>query len=482
MAAQSKIDVVDSGGTIDERVSAVIRLDAPVWWRHPIFKTVFGNADAYKEVCDATPITFADGVIESLDSPNPPSLEYFKSLPAVTPNEWWKHWAIYVHVYELDGRKPRIYIGSATAEIGAASRLATYENPAAAMLPRFVKRAIAQGFTKTHTALLGWSDIPVAGLALRARQRYFGIEGVLQMQFFASIYNVFEPQWAAGLVRWSREDVEWEPLCSHVSFSECCKGDFSLSFEDLESIKLVRIQHQRQRKIAKDRRYAAKHKVSRLARQSAARLAIKESGKYRCEPCGKNYGKPAELLQHQGNTWHKQRVAKIANGESIAPSPAMVRRAKRVARDVADERFRCNLCVRNYQCQWDLDNHFTTTLHLNAAAAADAELCNDDDVSDDESEDDMELDSVQPVTKNTVVAASGYYDDNVSDDEPDDDMDLDYVQSVANSTFVAAQGYYSSTTTLHTKVAAVADDNVSDDEPDDDMDLDYVQPVAKSPL
>ena len=41
------------------------------------------------------------------------------------------------------------------------------------------------------------------------------------------------------MVPWSRETVQWQPLCSHVSLSECSPGDFDASSPD--GIRLVGI-------------------------------------------------------------------------------------------------------------------------------------------------------------------------------------------------------------------------------------------------
>jgi hypothetical protein len=404
MAVLSTLNIATGGleDAMDARVFDAVHLDAPIWWLHPVFKAAFGNVDAFNHVCKATPITYAAGLNAVLEGAAPPSLEFFRSLPAIVPSQWRKHWAVYVHIYELDGRKPRLYIGSATAEVGAMARFNSYES-GRGNLPRFVQRALAQGFEKTHSAALCWSNTPVPGLALKARQRYLGVEGIFQMVFFATIFNNFEPEWI-DFVPWCREDVEWEPLCSHVSFSECGKGDFNLSVEDLERLHAAKLAGKRRRKSDKDRRYRIKYKVSRAAKQKAARLAVIASGKHTCNTCQKSYGTGRDLDIHVAGREHKKIVTKIANGASLAearqPNARSRRMAKLNARSVAQKRFYCTICDHAYKNRDNLDKHYLTKKHRDNAAVKDAELIADDfedldsDLSDTESDSDTDMDDV----------------------------------------------------------------------------------------
>ncbi|KAH5768670.1 hypothetical protein HBI17_021200 [Parastagonospora nodorum] len=370
-----------------------IHLDAPAWWLNPIFMTLWDDKGAFEQLREAAPqLTYAPGLIEVLGSPTPPTLDYFKSLPAVINSEWREHWAIYAHIYELEGRKPRIYIGSATAEDGATSRLVMYEETAnIEKYPRFVKKAFIQGFRKTRSVLLAWSDIPLPGVFLRARQRYLGLEGIFQMLFFASIVNNFEPEWV-DFMPWCREDVEWEPLCSHISLNESAKGDFSLSTEELEFLHAAKLKHRKVQKSAKNRRYRVKYKAATSVRGKEGRLAAKASGKHKCMPCNITYGSLRELNSHLRRSRHKKIVEKLERGESLQPSAESLCRAKRVARNLATKRFHCDLCDKDYRTLMNLKTHYTTALHLNAAALADAELA-DPDLDYDSDADRDELDN-----------------------------------------------------------------------------------------
>ncbi|KAH6214549.1 hypothetical protein HBI42_137100 [Parastagonospora nodorum] len=368
----------DVQSLMDAYLWGTIHLDAPIWWLHPMFMTLWDDEDAFDQICEAAPsLTFAPGLREVLDSPTPPTLEYFRSLPEVVRSEWRKHWVIYAHIYEHEGRKPRLYIGSATAQRGATPRLAVYEKTIAQTLPRFVKKAITQGFRKTRTALLAWSDIPLPGVFLKARQRYLGIEGIFQMLFFASIFDKYEPEWA-DFMPWCRKDVEWEPLCSHVSLSECGKGDFSLSTEELEFLHAIRLKNRRRQKNLDNLRYRVKWKASRPSQRRANRLAVKATRKHECTTCKMTFGCQSELTAHLRRGLHKNNVEKLARGEPIGPKPEAVRRAKLMARNVAQRRFHCDVCDHDFQNKDNLNKHYLTARHSKAAAIADAELDNPD--------------------------------------------------------------------------------------------------------
>ncbi|KAH6406046.1 hypothetical protein HBI60_035830 [Parastagonospora nodorum] len=375
----------DVQSLMDAYLWEAINLDAPTWWLHPIFMTLWSDKGAFEQICEAAPqLTFAPGLAEVLDSPTPPTLEYFRSLPEAGSKDWWKHWAIYLHIYELEGRKPRIYIGSSTSEVGAATRLAEYEDTTSDDgLPIFVKRAIAQGFQKTRTTLLAWSDIPAVGIFPRARQRYLGLEGIFQMLFFTSIINNYEPEWV-DFMPWCREDVEWEPLCSHISLSERGKGDFDLSFEELEYLNTVRLELRRRNQRKRNHTYHFRHQALNSRRQYQSYRVNKASRKYYCAPCKMAFGRPNELDKHLRNGLHKKNLDKIANGE--CPERAHRNRLSSIndARHLALRTYHCHLCDKTYTRGNNLIKHYDTKMHRNAAAIADAELIEppDDDDSD----------------------------------------------------------------------------------------------------
>jgi hypothetical protein len=403
MAVLSKPGAI--GDIFDDLVFDTVQLDAPAWWLHLIFKVIFSDRAVYDEVCATCPLTFAEGLSEVLDCPTPPSLDYFRSLPRVklTDQDLPNCWAVYAHIFEKAGRKPRLYIGSATAEKGAKLRLKKYESTAVSVKqPRFVELARKQGFVKTHTALLAWSKIPHFRHISRARQRYLGIEGVFQMLFFASIFNNYEPEWV-DFMPWCREDVEWEPLCSHISFNECIRDPslLDLDFEALDKLQSFKLAQKKARSKKGNRAYMVAHPAKRAASQRARHKKLTASRKYECKICDVVPITPQGLKNHINTRRHKTRVDNIARGESLEPGTHGRRVARLDARSLAEKRFCCEICDKVYPRATNLREHYKTKMHLKNAAEADAALeegIESDDASDTEDldlTDHTAMDSVQ---------------------------------------------------------------------------------------
>jgi ribosomal protein L37AE/L43A len=376
MAAMSTLQAV-----MDDRLWDVVQMDLPAWFLAPVFKVLFSSRDVFDEISASCPFSFASGLLELLNSSTAPSLNFFKSLPSSSHKELRKHWGVYAHIYEKDGRKPRLYIGSGTNERdGVGARLENYNEPYNT-LPLCVLRAIQQGFRKTHTTLLCWSNTPAAGIVPRIRQRYLGMEGIFQMIFFASNYNVMEPTWSP-LVPWSREDVEWEPLCTHVSLNERCVGDLNISAEDLERLAVDR----RQRRAENSLRSSRKHRVSRAIREKESLKNTKALGIHKCSPCNKTFTKPFLLKRHETSDVHKENVATIASGGIVQPSAAALLAAKRATQARADKQHFCDMCEKAFGRRSHLERHYGTQLHLDKAAVADAAICYTDSDSDSDSD------------------------------------------------------------------------------------------------
>ncbi|CAA9957731.1 ATP synthase protein [Pyrenophora teres f. maculata] len=367
---------------LDERTLDAILLDAPRWWLHPFYKIVFPDADDFKEACIATPITYAEGLGEVLDSATPPPLSYFRSLPTPDLDNLRDKWIIYAHIYELDGRKPRLYIGSGTnAETGGAERLKEYEKEDGNNLPRMLKRAVAQGFRKTHTTLLAWSDIPTPGLVPTARQRYLALEGVFQMVFFASIYNNYEPEWV-DFAPWCREDIEWDPLCSHISLNERARGRFDLPFEVLEEYTASIRRARKEKHRLSAARFLAKNPDHCKAQVKARVARDKASSRFACTLCNKALQSAVALKSHNNSQAHKEAVRVANGGKPIPPTAAATWSANFVAMVRAEKRHYCTVCDKVYNHNAHLLQHYKSNLHQRAAAAADRELQGDVDPED----------------------------------------------------------------------------------------------------
>jgi hypothetical protein len=373
---------------LDTRLWAAINLDAPDWWLHPIWKTVFNESDDFQAACAVSPLAFVPGLSEVLESSTPPSIDWFKSLPAAQPDKLRQKWIVYVHVFELEGRKPRLYIGSATDFLhGGRERLRTYEKKTHDSLPRYVRKVYDQGFTKTHSAVLCWSDMPPPGWGARVRQRYLGHEGILQMLFFAAYHNKFEPHWVDS-VPWAREDVDWMPLCSHISINEIAKGDFHLPIEVLEEIEAGRLERERGRKARNSLRSDRRHKAANRARHKARVAANKASKRFHCDVCDKSLQSRVALVSHRKSDDHKKQL-RIATGEVFTRSAGATRSARDVAANRAAKLYHCDICDHTCNLPQHLVSHYKSNKHKRNAALADAEFldCDSDSDQDEDPED-----------------------------------------------------------------------------------------------
>lgn len=203
---------------VDYLTFCTATVDAPEWFIHPIFKQVLGSEEVFHELCTKISVEYAPGLHEVLLSSTPPSLDFFCSLPVVSPGQ--KVWAVYTLLYEKPGYPMKLYIGSGTQGTdGVAVRFSGYDSPTGRALPSGVKDAVQDGYTLCHRGLLCWAQVPSAGQAPKARVRFVAIEAVFTFLFFAAVETRLDVHWSS-LFTWAREDVSWLPLCSHISLIE----------------------------------------------------------------------------------------------------------------------------------------------------------------------------------------------------------------------------------------------------------------------
>lgn len=95
-------------------------------------------------------ISQAPGLLAVLQSTTTPTISYLKSLSLHAG----KLWTVYLIVLKLQGHRPRVYLGRRTDALdGVSSWLVFYDR--GTQLPRFVQRALADGWKITHEVLQG---------------------------------------------------------------------------------------------------------------------------------------------------------------------------------------------------------------------------------------------------------------------------------------------------------------------------------------
>ncbi|OQO08459.1 hypothetical protein B0A48_06329 [Cryoendolithus antarcticus] len=243
---------------------------------------------------DRMDVAFAEGLEVSSQ---PPPLLFLNSLPSYVKA---KVWAVYLHILEMEGEEPLIYIGSATEKYsGMALRITEYRK--GNKLPQYMKPALEKGYKITHTTLLAQCKIPPEGIMpqARARDKNYGM-------------NTACP--------WPRESFEWGGLGGHSPIDESVRGDSALSPEGLA---------------AEAQAAAEKNRKRTADARDAARVAV-----------GKKPG-----TKHQPVT----AGTKKRNADKY--------RAKQL-RDRANRVFYCNICDVSCTHQSRLDEHMRGGPHL----------------------------------------------------------------------------------------------------------------------
>jgi hypothetical protein len=133
------------------------------------------------------PFEFAHGLLDVLKS-GTPTISYFKMLPLHLD----KLWAVYLLDLEKAGHRPRIYVGSGTAQdTGVRSRMSCYDRRSRTGIPTdgipwHVEKSLQEGYAITPKGLLAWTSLPLASemctpllrpcTRMRLRSRLLGYE------------------------------------------------------------------------------------------------------------------------------------------------------------------------------------------------------------------------------------------------------------------------------------------------------------------
>ncbi|EEY18532.1 conserved hypothetical protein [Verticillium alfalfae VaMs.102] len=177
-------------------------------------------------------IRFPAGLLDILQSSDPPSIEYFKTLPLGPPSCW----GVYALTLERPGFRPRLYVGSGTSygtptAGGVALRFKQYDD--GFLVPRFVKASLDHGFTITHKGLLCWMLRPAAAGVPVNRLFFLILEATFAYAFWAMKSR--ERDYSMGHVCfWNRHALDYDGCCTHCSLNEGVRASFDLNAQQLE--------------------------------------------------------------------------------------------------------------------------------------------------------------------------------------------------------------------------------------------------------
>lgn len=174
---------------------------------------MFPDEAALNQMASTIALVFAPGLLQVLQSTVPPTIEYFKTLPPCSRLD--RFWAVYLLVLEKPGHKSKIYVGSGTnSKSGVWSRLQFYVR--GYDLPKFVKKALDDGYHVGYKGLLCRCPIPARPLQPTVRTFFILLEAALAFVFWA-MYATKGDYGVSSTCPWDRASLEHRLVQSFLS-------------------------------------------------------------------------------------------------------------------------------------------------------------------------------------------------------------------------------------------------------------------------
>lgn len=276
-------------------------------------------------------------------------------------------WAIYHLLFEKDGCEPLTYIGAATnRNKGVLHRLHQYGKRT--QLPVNVQRAFNDGYTLTNVGLLCWAPIPPVAYRAPVRAIFLFLETAFCLLFW-TMRSCTMGYYMPRLCPWVIAELPYGGSCTHFSIDEGIVSiddhdDEDLTAEQLEDLeKQARARYLERNRIAQSKwlnEGGGKEKVaSARAVLRAQNLAAK---RYFCEHCETNCGNASELKAHQ------KTPTCIRKSTGIVKVLKKPRDKALTDRNLAEHRFHCDECNKDYANNSEYLDHRTRPKHLKNVA------------------------------------------------------------------------------------------------------------------
>lgn len=357
-------------------------LSVPATGKNSIFSQVFFDEEILSEIASDANLTFAPGLLEVVQSPTPPTIEFFKKLPV----KYLGLWGIYVLVLEKLGCPTLIYIGEATeTKKGIRQRWYAYDKPETyrKLLPSKVAEALDDGYKIVHKGVLAYTGIPSAKDVPRFRVLFYALEAMFSFLFWA-MYPKGHDYQIGSCCPWPQGSFTYGGLCSHSSLNDPMKANVDLSPEQLEMLAAQNDENKRIRARRLARRAAKiyycehcqqavdtpaeleRHNESNNHKSRVAKLAAGVEFKFRCEPCGKSFETAYDLEGHEEKSErHKEKVASLPAGsvQPSAPRPPVKRRHRRTKAERASQKLYCDICELPFKKPYELPRHNDSVRH-----------------------------------------------------------------------------------------------------------------------
>jgi hypothetical protein len=225
---------------------------------------------------------------------------------------------------------------------------------------------MTDGYTITHKGMLCSAPIPSAADIPTVRLLFVALEAVFSYMFW-TVRDTGNKIGYADISPWSRDMVEYDPLCSHNPLAEIPEGDHNLSAEQLEARAAemiarrkdyIRNYHEKVKKrdpvawrakMNEQRKKFVKNNPE-LAKKSHLRSMKKavEEKRYYCSICDYAFPKNYFLQRHLAGPKHAAKAA--------PPS--------------GEKKYYCSICDDSFTRNASLQEHFKSARHATKAALA----------------------------------------------------------------------------------------------------------------
>lgn len=283
---------------------------------NPTFRVALPSLNVLEDIFGLLGPSFAPGLFELLNAAAPATISWFRSLPPVPVSR--QIWGVYAFVMEKQGDRPRLYVGSRTAETaGVRSRMLQHLD-GISQVPARVARAKTEGFVLTHIGLLAWCDTPPRRQHPPRPCRHFG-HGSRPHGRPWRHHSLQRGVLPVDFCPWSRDQLLWVGLCTHNCLLETLHGDLNLSAAQLEEMAAARAEryrsyHEQYRKVLLatpgNKERVAENNKKTLPGTIARQAAAKADKQHYCAPCDVNARDASELDRHLGTPRHAQTVAR----------------------------------------------------------------------------------------------------------------------------------------------------------------------------
>lgn len=349
----------------------------PASLKNPIHAIVLPTQDVVEELMSDSLLAFPPGLLDVLQAATPPSVAYFKSLPA----DVTKRFAVYLLVLEKQGCRPIIYVGSGTKSLrGVVTRFRDYETKV--HLPHYVKYALDDGYTIVHKGLLCWCPVPTAEKCFVVRTLILALEATFSIVLWAMRSKTKDYGMPKHLCPWQIDALDYDGCCSHVAIYEQIWGeDDGLTPEQIAA-KSVELKQRRldQQKAAyygaKNSDFAAWKATRRMyeskrdleeKRESCrkSKAKAKAERRFACSTCDLPFEDQNLLNMHYLTKRHVDKVNGVP--AKVAKNPKFKTWAEA---NIAAKKYYCKTCDFTTSTTQKLDSHLSSQRHKKRAAAA----------------------------------------------------------------------------------------------------------------